>query len=130
MYIYIHTAPSIPPAISNITLSGITQLTWSEIPCNFQNGPLDHYSIHLYNSTTCSGTYNSFKSKDLLFTFHNLRPYTNYCISIAQVNIGNLTGPYSSGYNILTPESGKYIYILYVHMYKCTYINKYIHKYT
>ena len=87
--------PTSPPA--NIIFSSVEtrsiNISWDEVPDSRQNGPITGYLLY-YTNTTFSDTINITGGENRSFTLTELRPYTNYTVTVSAYNdVG--TGPTS-----------------------------------
>ena len=101
------TAPT--SSVSNITISSVEArsmtISWDEVPCSGQNGPITGYLLY-YTNTTFSDTVNITGGDNRQYNLTTLTPYTNYTVTvIAYKEVG--TGPAGSEVIQQTGESGK-----------------------
>ena len=89
-------------------------VTWDEVPCSGQNEPITGYLLY-YRSTTFSDTINITGGENRAYTLTELRPYTNYTVTVAAYNdVG--TGPTSENRTQQTEQAGLLVYSLLVHV--------------
>ena len=88
-------------------------VTWDEVPCSGQNGPITGYLLY-YANTTFSDTIN-ITGENRSYTLTELRPYTNYTVTVAAYNDGG-TGPTSDNRIQQTEQAGQLVYSLLVHV--------------
>ena len=90
------TAPT--SFVSNITISLVEgrsmTISWGEVPCSGQNGPITGYLLY-YTNTTFSDTVNITGGDNRQYNLTTLTPYTNYTVTVISYNNGG-TGPASS----------------------------------
>ena len=70
-------------------------LSWREVPCVQQNGPVTGYVVRYY--ATCGADRDVQRSKSVVTTgstIDGLTPFTEYVFQVAAVNV-NGTGPFS-----------------------------------
>ena len=92
-------------AVDSFTLN----ITWSQPPIEQINGIIQHYIVLVsVLETSNQFQYNSSGTSLLLTKLH---PYYTYTVLVAAVTVG--VGPYSIGYTIKTPPSGKIIFIFF-----------------
>ena len=88
--------PTTSPA--NIVFSSVEarsfNIAWDEVPCSGQNGPITGYLLY-YTNTTFSDTINITGGENRAYTLTELRPYTNYTVTVSAYNDGG-TGPASN----------------------------------
>ena len=87
--------PTSPP--ENIIFSSVETksmyISWDEVPHSRQNGPITGYLLY-YTNTTFSDTINITGGENRSYTLSELRPYTNYTVTVSAYNdVG--TGPTS-----------------------------------
>ena len=103
------TAPTSP--VSNITISSVQArsmiVSWNEVPCSGQNGPITGYLLHYTNGTFSDTIYITGGSyrQHILAT---ITPHTNYTVRVTSYNDGGI-GPVSSGITQQTKQAGKLI---------------------
>ena len=108
---------SIAPTISvnavivlSVEARSIT-VSWDEVPCSGQNGPITGYLLY-YSSTMFSNTINITGRDNRQYNLNRqsvlttLTPYTNYTMTVTPYNDGG-TGPASSKVIQQTKEAGK-----------------------
>ena len=69
-------------------------ISWDEVPCSGQNGPITGYLLY-YTNTTFSDTVNITGGDNRQYTLTTLTPYTNYTVTVRAYNDAG-TGPASS----------------------------------
>ena len=84
-------------------------ISWSEIPCSGQNGPITGYLLS-YTNITFNEIVNITGGENRQFNLTTLTPYTNYTVTVIAYNDGG-TGPTSNEISQKTKESGKCIII-------------------
>ena len=97
---------SAPLNVSTVTVTSTTiEVSWSEIPLEYQNGIIRYYIVNVTETNTGSEfqaiSYNQSAS------LNNLHPYYTYNITIAAYTTE--AGPYSVLISITTDEDGIYI---------------------
>ena len=80
------------------------RVSWHDILCSGQNGPIIGYLLQ-YNNSTFSETVNITGEENREYMLTQLTPYTNYTITITAYNDGG-TGPTSHEVIQQTLESG------------------------
>ena len=80
-------------------------VSWDEVPCSGQNGPITGYLLY-YTNTTVSETVNITGGDNRQHNLTTLTPYTNYTVTVIAYNDGG-TGPASSEVIQQTGEYGK-----------------------
>ena len=89
-------------------------VTWDEVSCSGQNGPITGYLLY-YTNTTFSDTINITGGENRSYTLTELRSYTNYTVTVSAYNdVG--TGPTSDNRSQQTEQSGQLVYALLVHI--------------
>ena len=101
------TAPT--SSVSNIIISSVEArsmtVSWNEVPCSGQNGPITGYLLY-YTNTTFSDTVNITGGDNRQYNLTTLTPYTNYTVTVIAYNdVG--TGPANSEVIQETGEAGK-----------------------
>ena len=96
-------------SVSNITISSVEArsmtVSWNEVPCSEQNGPITGYFLY-YTNTTFSDTVNISGGDNRQYNLTTLTPYTNYTVTVIAYNdVG--TGPASSEVIQQTGEASK-----------------------
>ena len=92
-----------PSLLANVSITLITNttisLSWLPPPCELAHGPFLHYSvIHYPDNCDSAGAQEIVEVSNttaLHITLTDLQPYTKYCVEVAGVNKGWLTGAYS-----------------------------------
>ena len=106
---YISIAPT--SSVSNITISSVKArsmtVSWDEVPCSGQNGPITGYLLY-YTNTRFSDTVNITGEDNRQFNLTTLTPYTNYTVTVIAYNDGG-TGPASKEVIQQTAEAGKLV---------------------
>ena len=106
------TAPT--SSVSNIIISSVEArsmtISWDEVPCSGQNGPITGYLLY-YTNTTFNDTVNITGGDNRQYTLTTLTPYTNYTVTVRAYNDAR-TGPASSEVIQQTGEAGKSIITL------------------
>ena len=102
----------------NITFSSVEDrslsVSWDEVPPSGQNGPITGYLLY-YTNASFSDTINITGVENRSYTLSELRPYTNYTVTVAAYNdVG--TGPTSDNRIQQTEQAGQYVYSLLVHV--------------
>ena len=86
-FLYFFSEPTSSP--ENITFSSVEArsliVSWDEVPCSGQNGPITGYLLY-YTNTTFSDTINITGGENRSFTLTELEPYTNYTVTVAAYN--------------------------------------------
>ena len=108
--------PTAPP--ENITFSSVEarsiNISWDEVPHSRQNGPITGYLLY-YTNITFSDTINITGGENRSFTLTELRPYTNYTVTVSAYNDAG-TGPTSDNRTQQTKQAGQLVYSLLVHV--------------
>ena len=102
--IYKPTAPSAPPSnvsVSEVTSSSIT-VQWGPVDCIHRNGDITGYSVCVMSSEVLNNISTSGDARNA--TISELRPFTEYNISVAAVN-SNGTGVYSDHFVATTERN-------------------------
>ena len=84
-------------------------ISWNELPCSGQNGPITGYLLY-YTNTTFSDIVNITRGDNRQFNLTTLTPYTSYTVTVIAYNDGG-TGPTSNEVSQKTEEAGKSIII-------------------
>ena len=96
MFSYVSIAPT--SSVNNITLSSVEarsmSVSWNEVPCSGQNGPITGYLLY-YTNTTFRDTVNITGGDNRQYNLTTLTPYTNYTVIVIAYNNGG-TGPASN----------------------------------
>ena len=99
-------------APENITFSSVEArsmiVTWDEVPCSGQNGPITGYLLY-YTNTTFSDTINITGGENRSYTLTELRPYTNYTVTVSAYNDAR-TGPTSDNKTQQTKQASQLVY--------------------
>ena len=108
--------PTSPP--ENATFSSVEarslNVSWDEVPRSGQNGPITGYLLY-YINTTFSDTINITGGGNRSYTLTELRPYTNYTVTVSAYNdVG--TGPTSDNRSQQTEQAGQLVYSLLIHV--------------
>ena len=107
--------PTSSPA--NITFSSVEAryliVSWDEVLRSGQNGPITGYLLY-YTNTTFSDTINITGGENRSYTLTELRPYTNYTVTVSAYNDAG-TGPTSDNRTQQTEQAGQLVYSLLVH---------------
>ena len=102
----------------NIVFSSVEarslNVSWDEVPCSEQNGPITGYLLY-YTNTTFSDNVNITGGENRLYTLTELRPYTNYTVTVSAYNDAG-TGPTSDNRIQQTEQAGQLVYSLLVHV--------------
>ena len=110
--IYFSSGPFSSPSIlsaANISCN-ITSLSWLPLPCSDWVSPFSRYSVKLFRNQICHEPLEQeYSSLEPFLNISYSRPFTNYCVQVSHVNIGNHTGPYSQGLQIKSPECRKLV---------------------
>ena len=108
-------APISPP--ENIICSSVEarslNVSWDEVPCSEQNGPITGYLLY-YTNTTFSDTINIFGGENRSYALTELTPYTNYTMTVSAYNDGG-NGPTSDNRTQQTKQAGQLVYSLLMH---------------
>ena len=80
-------------------------ISWDEIPCSGQNGPITGYLLY-YTNKTFNDTVNITGGDNKQYNLTTLTPYTNYTVTVRAYNDAG-TGPASSELIQQTEESGE-----------------------
>ena len=84
-------------------------VSWNEVPCNGQNGPITGYLLY-YNSTR---PVNITGGDNRQYMLTGLTPYTNYTVTVRPYNDGGI-GPTSSKTQ-QTAEASKCMLMIVLH---------------
>ena len=87
---------------------------WDEVPCSGQNGHITGYLLY-YTNTTFSDTINIARGENRSYTLAQLRPYTNYTVTVSAYNDAG-TGPTSYNRTQQTEQAGQLVHSLLVHV--------------
>ena len=105
-------------APENITFSSVEArsmiILWDAVPCSEQNGPITGYLLY-YTNTTFSDTIIIIGGKNRSYTLTELRPYTNYTVTVSAYNDAG-TGSTSDNRTQETEQAGQLVYSLLVHV--------------
>ena len=88
-------------------------VSWDEVLPG-QNGPINGYLLY-YTNTTFSDTITVIGGQNIAYTLTELRPYTNYTVTVSAYNDGG-TGPTSDNRIQQTEQAGQLVYSLLVHV--------------
>ena len=102
----------------NITFSSVEarslSVSWDEVPPSGQNGSITGYLLY-YTNTTFSDTINITGGENRSYTLTELRPYTNYTVTVSAYNdVG--TGPSCDNRIQQTEQVSQLVYSLLVHV--------------
>ena len=82
-------------------------ISWDEVPHSGQNGPITGYLLY-YTNTTFSDTINITGGENRSYTLTELRPYTNYTVTVSAYNdVG--TGPSNNSRIQQTEQAGQLV---------------------
>ena len=85
-------------------------ISWDEVHRSGQNGPITGYLLY-YTNTTFSDTINITGRENRSYTLTELRPYTNYTVTVSAYNdVG--TGPSSDNRTQQTEQASQLVYSL------------------
>ena len=108
--IFYFSEPTSSP--ENIVFSSVEarsfNIAWDEVPCSGQNGPITGYLLY-YTNTTFSDTINITGGENRAYTLTQLRPYTNYTVTVSAYNDGG-NGPTSDDRIQQTEQAGRLVY--------------------
>ena len=95
VFLYLSLEPTSPP--ENIIFSAVKAtvmtVSWDEVPCSGQNGPIMGYLLY-YTNIIFSDTINITGGENRSYTLTELIPQTNYIVRVSAYNdVG--TGPTS-----------------------------------
>ena len=82
-------------------------VSWDKVPCSGQNGPITGYLLN-YINTTFSDTINITGRENRSYTLTELRPYTNYTVTVSAYNDAG-TGPPSDNRIQQTEQAGQLV---------------------
>ena len=109
------SAPTSSP--ENILFSAVEArsltVSWNEVSPSGQNGPITGYLLY-YTNTTFSDTINITGGENRVYTLTELRPFTNYTVTVAAYNDAG-TGPASDNRTQQTEQAGQLVYSLLIH---------------
>ena len=112
------TAPTL--SVSDITISSVEarsmSVSWNEVPCIGQNGPITGYLLY-YTNTIFNDTVNITGGDNRQYILTGLTPYTNYTVTVRAYNDAAI-GPTSNEIIQQTIRSGKYILIFLITVYR------------
>ena len=89
-------------------------ISWDILPCSEQNGPITGYLLY-YTDRTFSDTVNIVGGESRSYTLTELRPYTNYTVTVAAYNDAGI-GSTSDNRTQQTRQAGQLVYSLLVHV--------------
>ena len=108
--------PTSPP--ENIVFSSVEadsiNVFWDKLPRSGQNGPITGYLLY-YTNTTFSNTIDITGGDNRSYTLSELRPYTNYTVTVSAYNDAG-TGLTSDSRIQQTEQAGQLVYSLLVHV--------------
>jgi hypothetical protein len=85
-------------SVSSVTISSVEarsmRVSWGEVPCNGQNGPITGYWLY-YTNTTFNDSVNITGGDMREYILTSLAPYTNYSVRVRPYNDGGI-GPTSN----------------------------------
>ena len=87
-------------------------ISWNEVPCIGQNGPITGYLLYYTNTTTVNIT----GGHNRQYILTELTPYTNYTMTVRAYNDAGI-GPSSNETIQQTVEFGKYTLIFSITVY-------------
>ena len=85
-------------------------VSWDKVPCSGQNGPITGYVFYYTNTTFSSDTINITGGENRSYTLTELRPYTNYTVTVSAYNDAG-TGPSSDSRIQQTEQAGQLVCI-------------------
>lgn len=92
---------SAPLNVSTVTVTSTTiEVSWSEIPLEYQNGIIRYYIVNITETNTGSEFQATTDDKSVIF--NSLHPYYTYSITIAGYT--TKVGPYSTPISVTTDE--------------------------
>ena len=110
VFLNLSLAPISPP--ENIICSSVEarslNVSWDEVPCSEQNGPIAGYLLY-YTNTTFYDTINIARGENRSYTLTELRPYTNYTVTVSAYNDAG-TGPTSDNRIQQTKQASQLVY--------------------
>ena len=91
-----HTVPNgVPQSLMAETdNSNSIIISWMEVECSEQNGPITHYIIQYDTSSDDLQTENTADNSTLSYTISDVTPNTEYIIQVAAANMHG-SGPFS-----------------------------------
>ena len=99
-------------SFSSVKTRSLT-VSWDKVPPSGQNGPITGYLLY-YTNTTFSDTINITGGENRSYTLSELRPYTNYTVTVSAYNdVG--TGPASDNRTQQTEQAGLLVYSSLMH---------------
>ena len=90
-------------------------VSWNEVPCIGQNGPITGYLLY-YTNTIFNDTVNITGGDNRQYILTGLTPYANYTVTVRVYNDAGM-GPTSNEIIQQTLESGKYTLIFSISLY-------------
>ena len=115
--IFLSTAPTL--SVNDITISSVEarsmSVSWNEVPCIGQNGPITGYLLY-YTNTTFNDTVNITGGDNRQYILTGLTPYTNYTVTVRAYSDAGI-GPTSNETIQQTVESGKYTLLFAINVY-------------
>ena len=110
VFLALSPAPISPPG--NIICSSVEArsmiVSWDEVPCSEQNGPIAGYLLY-YTNTTFSDTINITGGENRSYTLTELRPYTYYTVTVSAYNDAG-TGPTSDNKTQQTKQASQLVH--------------------
>ena len=91
-------------------------VSWNDVPCVGQNGPITGYLLYYTNTATFNDTVNITGGDNRQYILTGLTPYTNYTVTVRAYNDAGI-GPTSNEVIQQTVESGKYTLIFAITIY-------------
>ena len=85
-------------------------VSWDEVPCLGQNGPITGYLLY-YTNITFSDNITITGGENRAYTLTELRPYNNYTVTVSAYNDAG-TGPTSDSRIQQTEQAGQLVYSL------------------
>ena len=83
-------------------------VSWDKVPPSGQNGPITGYLLN-YTNATFSDTINITGGENRSYTLTELRPYTNYTVTVSAYNDGGI-GPASDNRIQQTKQASQLVY--------------------
>ena len=115
VFLYLSVVPLSSP--ENITFSLVEArsmiVSWEEVPCSGQNGPITGYLLY-YTNTTFSYNITITGGENRSYTLTEQRPYTNYTVTVSAYNDAG-TGPTSNNRIQQTEQAGLLVYSSLMH---------------
>ena len=105
---FLISAPSSPvESFAVVALDSRTiRATWNSPPSTEINGVITFYYVNFFIAETLQTFHNKTYAVNTFFILEDAHPYYTYSVKVSAVTVA--PGPYTSVYNVTTPQDGMY----------------------